>query len=130
MKKSNVRDYVFSVLEKVVEVSDHPKHRMAAALVQRNKIISIGYNQMKSHPFQARYQHKEGMIYLHAEIAAIKNALKIIPVNDLKKCTLYVFRQRKINGKFEHGLAKPCAGCMRAIVEFGIRDIVFTQSRE
>jgi tRNA(Arg) A34 adenosine deaminase TadA len=122
-------DHVFSLLEKVIEASDHPKFRMAAAITMRNKIISFGYNRMKSHPLQAKYGANTDSIYLHAEISAIKNALKIISINDLKKCTLYVFRQRKIKGQYQHGLAKPCSGCMRAIVEFGIKNVIYTQNQ-
>jgi tRNA(Arg) A34 adenosine deaminase TadA len=122
--------YIFSLLENVIEASDHPKFRMAAAIVLRNKIISFGYNRMKTHPLQAKYGSNSESIYLHAEISAIKNALKVISVSELKKCDMYVFRQRKMNGRYEHALAKPCSGCMRAIVEFGIKNVIYTKNEE
>lgn len=119
-------DYIFPILEKVVDVSDHQKHRMAAAIVYKKRIVSIGYNRMKTHPMQAKYSTNSERIYLHAEISAIKNALRYMSVSELKRCSLYVYRKKKINGSYCSGLAKPCSGCMRAIVEFGLKEVIYS----
>ena len=116
-------DYIFSILDKVADTSDHPKYQLAAALVLKNKIISFGFNRMKSHPFQKKYGSNIECIYLHAEIHAIKSALKNFSVDDLRKTSMFVLRKRD---KKERALAKPCAGCTRAIAEFGIRSVTFT----
>ena len=79
---------------------------------------------MKSDPFQARYAKNSECIYLHAEIHAIKNALKHVSVNELSKASLYVLRVRKEDGMW--AMSKPCSGCMRAIAEFGIRNVFYT----
>jgi deoxycytidylate deaminase len=122
-------NYVFSILDKVVEASDHPKHQLAAAIVYRNRIVSLGYNRMKSDPLQARFGENSEKIYLHAEIAAIKNALKCLGVFDLKRCSLYIYRKKKVNGVYCMGLAKPCSGCMRAIVEFGLKEVIYSNDK-
>ena len=119
-------NYIMNLLERVVEASDHPKHQLAAAVVYKNRIISLGYNRMKSHPFQARFGTNSDKIYLHAETAAIKNALRHIRISELKKCSLYIYRRRKINGKYQRAIAKPCPGCMRAIIEFEIKKVTYT----
>ena len=49
--------------------------RIAAAIVQKNNIVSIGVNSRKSHPFQKKYGKNDDSIFLHAETDAIKNAL-------------------------------------------------------
>jgi deoxycytidylate deaminase len=119
-------NYIMNLLERVVEASDHPKHQLAAAVVYKNRIISLGYNRMKSHPFQARFGSNSDKIYLHAETAAIKNALRHIRISELKKCSLYIYRRRKINGKYQRAIAKPCEGCMRAIIEFEFKKVTYT----
>jgi len=111
------------LLDKIALMSDHPRFQMAAAIVNRNTILGIGCNRMKSHPFQAKYSKNGESIYLHAEIHAIKNALRDYSVDELKGSTLIVLR-RKI--RKQHGLAKPCEGCMRALAEFGITSTIYS----
>lgn len=63
--------------------------RMASCVVFQNDIVSFGVNEMKSHPFQAKYSKNKSAVYLHAETSAIKNALKYISLEELEKATLY-----------------------------------------
>lgn len=105
--------------------------KIAAAIVIKNKKVSIGINSMKTHPFQKMYGKNEMAICLHAEIDAIKNALRRVTVDDLKTATLYVARAKyllKSPGKYDvvYGLADPCNGCKRAIVNFGIKNFCYT----
>jgi len=106
--------------------------RMAAVLVRKNKVVGVGFNHMKSHPFQTKYARNEHAIFFHAETHAIKNALQTLDVDDLEKCTLYIARARQGDGKdkrhWEYGSSKPCAGCARCINEFGIRRVVYTEN--
>lgn len=115
---------IFTTLERIADFSDHPQHNMACAIVIRNKIISFGYNRLKTDPFQARFGKNPDSIYLHAEIHAIKNALRRVSVDDLKRADLFVMRV--MTGKTRWGMAKPCPGCMRAVAEFGIRNVWYT----
>ncbi len=115
---------IFSILEKVTDFSDHPQHSMACAITIRNRIISFGYNRLKTDPFQARFGKNSDSIYLHAEIHAIKNALRRVSVDDLRRADLFVMRV--MTGKNKWGMAKPCTGCMRAIAEFNIKNVWFT----
>lgn len=100
--------------------------KLSSCIVHKNNILSFGFNSKKSHPFQAKFGKNDECIFLHAEIDAIKNALKNNSVDDLRKSTLYVYRTKKMNGIEKSGLAKPCAGCMRAIVNFNIKNVVYS----
>jgi deoxycytidylate deaminase len=104
---------------KGIEPVDGSKH--AAAVVIKNKVVGLGTNTYKSHPFADKYAHRDGAIYPHAETSAIMDALRT--VDDLSKATLYVVRVRK-NGK--HGMSKPCSGCEKCINDFGIKKVVYT----
>ena len=104
--------------------------QIAASIYLRHKLISIGHNSYKTHPFQARFSKCRECIYLHAEIDAIKNALKEIPVADLTKCEMYVARIKWESGARKlkiQGLARPCEGCQRAIATFEIQEVFYTQ---
>ena len=102
--------------------------RIAAVIVKRNKVIAYGFNQYKSHTLQARYARNSKSIDLHAEIDAIKNALKKISVEELKSCDIYIARAKKIpnESKYISGLVKPCTGCQAAIEAFGLRNVYYT----
>ena len=105
------------------------KARLAASIVISNDVVSFGINQLKSHPLQSRFGKNEDSIYLHAEIDAIKNALRHINVEDLEKATLYITRVKFDSWEKRnliYGLAKPCSGCQRAILTFGISRVVYT----
>ena len=102
--------------------------RVYACLAVRGVPYSYGTNQKKSHPFQKRFGRIDECIYLHAEVDAIKNALKIHSVKEIEKSDIYIMRVKRTGkGKpFIPGLAKPCVGCMRAIVTFGINNCFYS----
>lgn len=58
---------------------------------------------------------------IHAEINCITGIRKL-DVN-FGKVKLYVYRERSLGGK---GLSRPCAACMAAIKDLGIRDVYYT----
>ena len=120
-------------LDHLLELAhDSPKHfrsKIVAMVVKRNNNISYGFNQRKTHTFQVQYNKNYHAVFVHAEIDAIKNALRKISVNDLSKCDLYVARSKYEEGKKEvllPGLAKPCVGCQKAIVAFGFKNVFYT----
>lgn len=103
--------------------------QIVAGLYIRNKRIALGYNSYKSHPFQARFGKHEESIYLHAETDAIKNALKILTVDEIKKCSMYIARMKWKEGDNSDritGMAKPCEGCKRALATFEIENVFYT----
>lgn len=127
MHENQIFDRLFQKAQRVTAINSA---RIVAAVVLKNSIISYGINQRKSHPFQAQYAKNSEAIYLHAEIDAIKNALRKISTDDLKKATLYICRAKRNNktGRWEYGLAKPCLGCKTAISEFGISKVEFSEN--
>lgn len=125
---ASVEDWLFSRACKQEPVANA---RVAAAIFVGNKKVSSGYNQYRTDPFQAKYGRNEQSIFLHAEIHAIKKALKRLSVEDLRNCSLYIVRAKRQNhrGPFVYGLAKPCIGCYRAIVEFGLKNVFYSTEK-
>lgn len=118
-----ILDELFTLAQDVEPIKTS---RLAACIVHKRSIISYGFNQLKTHPFQAQYTRHENAIYLHAETDAIKNALKRIPSAELSKTMLFVVRAKLEKGKWVYGLSKPCEGCMKAVATFDIKDVVYT----
>ena len=119
-----------NVLSKIAsDLSPVKSARLAACVVLQNDIVSFGVNEMKSHPFQARYGKNKDAVFLHAETSAIKNALKYISLHDLERCTLYISRVKfddATKTKLIFGTAKPCPGCFRCINTFNIKKVYYT----
>lgn len=118
-----------TLLERIAEAVEPVRSsKHAAAIVFKNNIVSIGTNQIKTHPFQKKYAKNPCALFLHAETCAICRALKNISLNDLSKASLYILRikREREGGNFIWGNSMPCAGCMRCIVEFNINKVIFS----
>jgi deoxycytidylate deaminase len=122
---------LFMIAQDVVPVS---RARIVAALVYKNKIVSVGVNEMKTHPMAAKFSKHPEAKYLHAEISAIRNCINRHGVEIIKKSTLYIARAKHIENaitdEFVWGLAKPCSGCEQAILEFGIKKVIYTTDEQ
>jgi deoxycytidylate deaminase len=121
----------FEFLKPIAEdVSPVRGARLSAMLVFKGKIVSIGVNQYKSHPFAAKYAKNKDAIYLHAEADCILKASRKLTEAEMKKATLYVCRVKynaSSNGKIIFGKAKPCDGCEDCIRAHGIKKVIYTE---
>jgi deoxycytidylate deaminase len=104
----------FRICQRVAEFSDHHQHKIGAAIVKGGKILSTGFNKLKTHtlsphPFKS----------CHAEFMAIKYLDK----EALEGTTIYVFRKNK---KGEIVNSKPCPSCYKLITDSGIKQIYYT----
>ncbi len=121
-------DRIQSVLFKVaIDVLPVAHAKITAAIVYKGTIVSIGHNSYKTHPFQKRYGRNPLSTHLHAEIDAIIKARR--RGVDLRECVLYVMRVKRYNGEWTTGLAKPCDGCARAIDEYQIGEVVYSEEK-
>ncbi len=106
------------------------RFKLAAGIVYKGHLVATGVNSYKSHPLMWEWGKNQDSIYLHAEIDAIKNALRLITQAQLAKCDIYIVRvKHPDNGskKWIEGLAKPCSGCRRAIESFGLKRVFWTE---
>ena len=122
---TEIQDEIFKLAQSVEPVRGA---RIAAAVVRRGKVVSYGYNHKKSHPFQTRFCKNPHAIFFHAEVHAIKNALKSVAVDDLSKCELYIVRAKRnsTNRKWSTGMSKPCSGCQKCIDLFDLKSVYYS----
>ena len=103
---------------------------VVASIYISNRLVSYGFNSRKTHPLQYKFSKNSQAICIHAEIDAIRNALRTVPESVLSSATMYIARAKSPaprKPKSLMGLAKPCSGCARAIVAFGIRNVYYTE---
>jgi len=127
MRQDRWMNAVFQIALEAPKVSEQ---KMAAIIVCKNSVISVGLNQMKTHPMVATYKVKEWAEYLHAESSAVINALRQINFRKLEKCELYVCRSKMINGIHTWGLAKPCTTCMEFLRHYPMKCCYYSTDEE
>jgi deoxycytidylate deaminase len=97
-------------------------------IVYKKQILSVGYNQEKTHTLQAIYnQYREFHKYnhcakIHAEIDAISK-IRHLDI-DWGKVEIYIYRERKDTN--ERALAYPCKACRKLLENMGIKHIYYT----
>lgn len=84
------------------------------ACIHKKKMYILGWNKQKTHPF---FSNGKPWFSIHAEMDAVLKAK-----TDLRGATIYVYRES--NGK--PALSKPCAHCMKHLIEVGIKTVYYT----
>ena len=103
-----------NLLRKLAAKSDHEQHKMSCLIVKKNRIISSGYNQLKTSP-KSPHRFKS----THAEF----HALARLNLEETKGCTVYVYRMDK-NGILSN--SKPCESCFLLLQKKKIKRIIYT----
>lgn len=101
--------------------------KLAAGVVYKNRLVAVGVNSYKSHPLMTKFGKNPEAIYLHAEVDAIKNALRVLSLQELEKSDILVVRVKRDGHDYKTCLAKPCDGCARAIQAFNLRNLYYTE---
>lgn len=102
--------------------------KFAAAIAYKGKIVAYGFNQERTSHLARRFKKNPHANWLHAEVDAVKNALKVLDQDELSKSTLYVVRAKKTDDKKSDafGDAKPCEGCRQCIEWFDIKRVYYS----
>lgn len=121
----------FQLAEKQAKSSNFHDNQLGCVITFKRKVIAEGHNSNKTHPIQKIYNEgyrvKDNEFWpnhsLHAEMACLVEAEKLLSKEELSKAALYVCRTRKIT---PYGLARPCPACMKRIKDLGIKQIYYT----
>lgn len=108
------------------------QYKMAAGIIYRRHLVATGVNSYKTHPLMQSPGYHREQIYMHAEVDAIRNALRLISQDQLAKSAIYVVRvkQNREESGYTFGLARPCQGCTRMIASFGISSVWWSRDFE
>jgi deoxycytidylate deaminase len=108
------------------------RYKMAAGIVYRKHLLATGVNSYKTHPLMASPGYHREQIYMHAEVDAIRNGLRLVSQDQLAKSAIYIVRvkQKREGRGYTFGLAKPCRGCTRMIASFGIENVWWSEDFE
>lgn len=96
--------------------SSNYRWQHGAVVAKGNKVLGVAPNKFRNSPTV----DVENVSY-HAERAVIRELLKT--KDDLRGCTIYIAR---VNKAGDTTISRPCPDCLRAIVDTGIKEIVYT----
>lgn len=133
IKKSDLR--WFNAARDEADQSNFPRFHVGCVLVYQGHILSSAHNTEKSDPIQKKYNRYRRFNYStkgcinhsgHAEMLALKKVTYPIAQQvDWKKVKCYTYRICP-GLDYGFGMARPCAACMTAMRERGIRDFYYT----
>ena len=106
-------------LELAGEATYDVTHQLCALVVSKNRVLSVGYNQPKTHPISKDTERQQ----LHAEMSALLRCPDAI----VEGAEVVVARL-KPSGK--PGLAKPCEACQGILKRFGVRRVFYTTNSD
>lgn len=98
---------------------------IGAAVAFGNRVISTGTCSTKTHPQNPKVKAETPKTQLCAEISAVLHALRVVSKDKIKKCSIYVARQRRDGTT---GIARPCIFCQTFLRELGIKNVFYTTS--
>lgn len=104
----------FDLAKKLSVKSTHPKHQLGCVIVNKNRIVGVGFNKFKTH---TRSNHAFQM--LHAEVDALIGQDRSV----LRGCDVYVYRETKDG---QPAMSKPCQACELALRDAGIKTVYYT----
>jgi deoxycytidylate deaminase len=93
-------------------LSQHPLYKVGAIIVKGNRILSRGYNKLRSHT-KSTHPYRN----LHAEIDAILRAR-----TSLRGATMVIGRISRSGALLD---SRPCEFCLQAISDANINDIYY-----
>jgi len=114
------------VLNRLVEIAEgieldkniNPRTRHYAFVLNKNKIVSIACNSLKTHPNLLKYGYHENA-KIHAEMGAIIKSGTFLHRGN----KLITFRFDK-SGNLNQG--KPCPSCQRLLKDVGMREVWYS----
>jgi tRNA(Arg) A34 adenosine deaminase TadA len=107
-----------NLIKRAVRVAHDSTYRWqhGAVVAKGNKVLGFAPNKFRNAPFV-----DERNVSDHAERATLRELLKVR--EDLRGCTIYIARINKAGNAM---MSRPCTDCMKAIIDAGIKEIVFT----
>ena len=94
-------------------------HQLCALVVDKNRVISVGYNSPKTHPISSETVQQQ----LHAEMDAVLRAGEEALIG-----AEVIIARCKPSGK--PGLAKPCSVCEGVLRRAGVRRVFYTENSD
>lgn len=109
-----MKNKFFDLAKKLSYKSDHRQHKIGGVLVKKSKIISVGFNKLRTHT-----KSNNPWKSVHCEFDVILGCTK----EELAGSSIYIYRQHQDGSSAN---SKPCKYCAMLIKESGIKKVYYT----
>lgn len=106
----------FELAKKMSLKSNHHQHRIGGVVVNKSKVISLGFNKCKTHP-----KSNQPFKNIHCELDCILGVDKKL----LKGASIYLYRETK---EGMPAISKPCKWCEALLRESEIKTVFYTDA--
>jgi deoxycytidylate deaminase len=104
----------FRLARQISKHSTHHQHMHGCVITRGNKVISVGFNKIKTNPNSNHPYYST-----HAELSAVLKADR----SDLIGATVYVYREHR-DGTLAN--SKPCKSCQNLLVEAQVSMVYYS----
>ena len=120
--------------DKIIEVSYAliSKHnadlrcRHFSFIMDRNKIISIGLNSLKTHPKNLKYNYVNKLNQNISDIVGTHSELSAVIRLGKENCSGLTLVNTRINRNNELDFSAPCSGCLDMIKQLNFKSVYFS----
>lgn len=126
MQLSKTSRAYFEAARAVSQLSDFPKVKIGCIITYGHRIISSGFNSIKTDPLQKKYNiyrfSGDSLPSIHAETMALKPLIGRRDI-DFRNVAIYVYRENKYGVPM---LARPCKSCEKLLRDLKIHKCFFS----
>ena len=128
LSEKRIKKYL-NMAKNVSEMSTfYKQHHLGAIFTYKNRVLSDGWNSLKSSPIQKEYNKYRDFAFdspnngtLHAEMMALVRCRDMDV--DWSKVSVFVYRE---HADGHPALARCCPACMKALKDKGIKNIYYS----
>ena len=88
-------------------------------IIENKRIVSIGINNIKTHPLSLKYAYRDDQRSIHSELSAI---LKL----GYEDCSDLTFVNVRLTKDLTVANSKPCQGCIDMLKQVGFKKLFYT----
>jgi deoxycytidylate deaminase len=124
-------------LKKVIEISyafidkrnAKQRCRHFSFIFYRNKLLSIGSNNCKTHPLNLKFNYVNRQMHKISSFVGTHSEMKAVIKLGTKDCSGLTLINTRINRKNEIDYSMPCKGCLDMIQKLNFKEVYFTTKK-
>lgn len=95
-------------------------------IIDGNRILSIGFNKPKTHPYNLKFNYVNKQKNRISDIVGTHSEMNAVLKHGKENCKNLILVNTRINRNNELDYSKPCVGCLDMIKSLGFKKIYYT----
>lgn len=95
-------------------------------IMDGNRILSIGFNKPKTHPYNLKFNYINKQKDKISEIVGTHSEMNAVLKHGRENCKNLILVNTRINRNDELDYSKPCSGCLEMVNSLGFKKIYYS----